>query len=145
MAIIDDPLFQMGRVMAGERRSPVARVIDAPRPGYFKMRIVKGGPLVPCEIRYCRPRDPATGEELERSPMWEAWINGRLHRDPSPSSLSAGVDRIWLHAIEIDEAEFKLMTANKEWAEEHCPSDPAARPTERARLRDLPADRFRKR
>ena len=50
--------------------------VNRPIPGYYKRRMVRGGPWVPVEIR--NPPDPLTGEEMDRS--WtdrlEAYVNG---------------------------------------------------------------------
>ena len=47
------------RSVAGER---VPRVEDDPQPGFYKRRIVKGGPFVPVEIYIERETDTDTGD-----------------------------------------------------------------------------------
>lgn len=55
--------------------------IDQPQPGYYKTRLVKGGPFVAVRIWWQPPLDPWTGEELDRGPTLMAEVNGRP-RDP---------------------------------------------------------------
>ena len=64
-----------------------ARRVDEPRPGYFRMRLVRGGPFVTARI-------------------WEA--KGKLHAHIN--AAPADVDRVWLFGHEIELAEYqKLM------------------------------------
>jgi hypothetical protein len=55
---------------------------DIPVAGCYKVKLVKGGP--PCGLRlwYGSPVDPLTGEEMDRSPRWNATLNGREQVDP---------------------------------------------------------------
>jgi hypothetical protein len=49
---------------------------DEPVRGYFKTRLVKGGPPVALLIWFGQPLDPETGELMDRAPRWFARING---------------------------------------------------------------------
>lgn len=86
------------------------RAINAPEPGFFKMRLVKDGPFVPAVILYRRPRDPITDEVLDRSQMWEAWVNGVMEKEPSPDPAAAGVFKIWTAGKPIPAQEFERMS-----------------------------------
>lgn len=106
---------------------------DQPRPGFFKMRIVKGGAYVGAEIRHGPSRDPDTGGLMdERSWMWETWINGELARAPSPDPTHAGVWRVWMHAEEISEPAYRHLIADREWCKQNLPASPEAQPTKKA-------------
>ena len=94
----------------------MTRQIDQPRPGFFKLRIVKDGPFVPAAIIHRPPRDPVTNEPLDRSLMWEAWIDGKLTREPSQDQLDAGIFRIWTAGREISADEFRAMSLNESLA-----------------------------
>ena len=118
--------------------------IDEPQPGFFRTRIVKGGPLVVAEIRYGPALDPDTGDTLDRPHLWEALIAGRHVRTPSPDPIEAGVFRIWGIADPIDEATARFMMADAAWCAEHAPARPQANPRRPARLRDAPKDLFRR-
>lgn len=121
-----------------------SRPVDQPRPGFFKMRLVKGGPFVGAELRYGPSRDPDTGGILyERSYLWETRINGALARDPSPDPVAAGVFRVWLSGTEIDEEEFRYLIADREWCAKHAPHRPEAQPARKVDLSSLSPEDFR--
>ena len=123
----------------------MSRQIDQPRPGYFKMRIVKGGPFVGAEIRHGPSRDPETGEELERSWLWEALIDGKHARPPACDPMNAGVFRIWESATEISEHEYRFMISDAEWCKQHAPEEPKSKPNAEINLVNLPASHFKPR
>ena len=120
----------------------MSRPLADPRPGYFKLRVVKGGPFVGAEIRHGPGRDPETGEELDRSWLWEALIGGKHIRPPAADPVNAGVFRIWESGVEIAEAEYRFLIADAEWCAAHAPDEPAARPADPVKIADLPPDHF---
>lgn len=101
-----------------------------PQPGFFRMRVVKGGPLVGAEIKHC-------------GKLWEAWINGRMIRPPHEDASLAGVYRIWLIADPVEEPEFRYLIDDREWFACHEPTAPEARPGHPVNLSKQPADYFR--
>ncbi len=113
------------------------RRTDDPQPGYFKLRLVKGGPFVGAAIFHRSPCDPETGEEMDRSPMWEAWKNGKIIREPSPDAFTAGVYEIWMTGLEISEAEYRHLVADREWCRNYAPGSPEANPTKKVDLNAL--------
>lgn len=120
------------------------RPLDNPQPGFFKVRLVKGGPFVGAEIRHGPSRDPETGGVMyERSYFWSAEINGRLVRDPSPDPLTAGVFRIWESGTPIDEAEYRFLIADREWCARNAPQTPEANPTDAAKVGSIDPEYFR--
>ena len=120
----------------------MSRPLSDPRPGYFKMRLVKGGPWVGAEIRHGPGVDPETGAPLDRAWLWEAIVAGRHVRQPAGDPLNAGVFRIWESGIEISEAEYRYLIADAEWCAKHAPEEPQATPEKRVSLVDLPPDHF---
>lgn len=104
------------------------RRVDTPQPGFFKMSLAKGCPPVGCELRFQPSVDPETGEQTDRSPMWETWIDGKLARDPSPDPTAAGVWRVWLHATQISQQEYRYLVADRAWCKQHAPDHPVASP-----------------
>ena len=104
-----------------------ARQIGTPEPGWFRMRLVKGGPMVGAQIRREPTRDPETGELLDRSWFWSAFINGEMVGDPGPQPSDA-VYRIWTSGERIHPAEHDYLIANARWTEQHAPDEPAAQP-----------------
>lgn len=104
------------------------REISKPRPGLFKLRLVRGGPWVAARIVHMAARDPVTGEALDRSPLWSAYVNDELLAEPSPDYVEAKVNRIWEYGRPIDLAEYKFLLAQHRHAARYEPNHPAADP-----------------
>lgn len=75
----------------------MSRRIDQPEPGFFKLRLVRGGPFVAARIW-------RTGDALH------AHVNAM----PCP------VDRVWLFGKEISHDEYKRLMAHTLVASEPC-------------------------
>ena len=112
------------------------RALAKPEPGFYRVRLIRGGPWVAARISYGPPPDPETGEPLDRSWFWTVEIDGQLYADPSPSWRRAGVDRVWLFGEKITEAEYDYLLAMRHHAVTHEPALPAAQP-------DKPVDLLR--
>jgi hypothetical protein len=52
-------------------------VLDRPEEGYYRTKLARGAPWVPVRIWREQPRDPVTGEEMDRSPILKAEKNGQ--------------------------------------------------------------------
>jgi hypothetical protein len=87
-------------------------------PGYFKTRLVKGGPFVPCRMWTVEDRDPETGE-LQDDVKYFAEVNGE-RVDPN---MPPG----WPWRV-IDKSEFDYMIRHAEWCCQYSPDEPAANP-----------------
>ncbi len=92
---------------------------DEPQCGYFEMRLVKGGPMVPAKIWMVQITDPETGELLADEQL-QCEIDGE-HRDASEAWS-------WLCGRPITEARFNYLTATRKWAQKHAPGEPYADP-----------------
>jgi hypothetical protein len=108
--------------MTAEIRKQAPRAVDKPRPGYFLMKLVKGGPLCPVAIIY-------------EFGVWRSEINGVIRGEPNADPMQAGdVMRVWLHwREEIDLAEYRRLlklTAD--------PAHPSSQPTKAINLAELP-------
>lgn len=51
--------------------------IETPPLGFYRCQLVKDGPYVGVKIWFGPPNDPVTGEPLDRSPRFQADVNGR--------------------------------------------------------------------
>lgn len=93
---------------------------DQPQTGLFKRRLVKDGAWVPVKIWYGAPLDPDTGEELDRSPRWQALEGDRPSDD---------VPHTWLYSCDhpIDKAEYDYLMALGRYSVAHDPESPEAR------------------
>jgi hypothetical protein len=49
---------------------------DVPTAGFYRARLVRGGPFVALRFWLGLPFDPETGEELDRTPRWQCRLNG---------------------------------------------------------------------
>ena len=66
------------------RRGEAPRRSDRPEPGFYLIRLVRGGPLVPAEI-------------IQRRGQWGAAIDGAPPRSWNADPFrSEGVERVWL-------------------------------------------------
>lgn len=86
--------------------------------GWFKRRLVKGGPWVPARIWMDQPVDELgelCGDETLQCEVAGRWA------DPEDAWT-------WLCANPISEQEFKYLTALAEHCERHEPDHPAANP-----------------
>lgn len=93
-----------------------------PQCGWYKRKMVSGGIHVPAKIWIDQRIDPETGE-LIADEVLRCEVDGR--EEPPLFAWP------WLFANPITESEFHYMRAMAEWAREHAPDDPAARPRER--------------
>lgn len=94
------------------------RQIDRPEPGLWAVRLRRGAVEVAARIFWCghEPGDP--DNELER-PFLDAEING----DRVPP------DEVWhRRGRVISPAEYRFLIADRTWARDHAPEDPAANP-----------------
>jgi hypothetical protein len=105
-----------------EKRTPVD--LNNPNVGFYLTRIVKGGPFMPCAIwRPCPiEMEPEFWNALDRWPRLQAMRAG----EPVP------VEWIWPVCARwpIDAADYRYRMAVKDWAEEHAPWSPEAKPRE---------------
>jgi hypothetical protein len=75
------------------------RVSDEIREGYFLVRDTQG--YVPACIRKERPKDPLTGEVLDRSPVWVCVVDGFASPDPED------IRRVAEYGVEITREEYR--------------------------------------
>lgn len=89
--------------------------IDQPRPGFYRRRLVKGGPFVAVRIFVPCPLDPWTGEPLDRPRVLSATVAGEP-ADPW---------RTWTYcaAEPISAQEFRYLERLRE-----IPGTPESRP-----------------
>ena len=98
----------------------MTRVINKPEPGFFKMRLVKGGPWVPALIYRPCP--------IEFKPETFQWIDRVYHLKAEIDGMPTDVDRVWLSGQYIIAAEYLYLRADRAWVRQHAPHLPEATP-----------------
>lgn len=100
----------------------MARIINKPEPGFFKMRLIKGGPWVPALIYRPCP--------LELCPETFQWIDRVYRLEAEIDGMPVDVNRIWTSGRQITAAEYLYMKAHRAWVRQHAQHLPEARPEE---------------
>lgn len=119
-------------------RRGFARTMNEPQPGLYRMRLVKGGPLVAARIH--RPccctvnggeanAEHPWRDDCDRFPPLRGEVDGRP-RD----AIS-----VWHSRIErITEAEFRFLRDASAWDRKHAPDAPGANPDKPVDLLSAP-------
>lgn len=107
---------------------------DTPVAGFYRVRLVRGGPWVAVRIWYGPPHDPETGEEMDRSWRWQATRDGKV----------ADIDRVWpwCGANPITEAEYQSLTDRAAYVRAFSHDDVHAQPSRRIDLLSAPVPKF---
>ncbi|HET98765.1 MAG TPA: hypothetical protein ENH89_00020 [Aurantimonas coralicida] len=98
----------------------MTRAIDSPEPGFFRLKLTRGGPWVPailyrpCPIEF----EPETFQAVDRHYRLVAEIDGK----------PADVHRVWTSGERITIAEYLYLTANHAWVRQYAPDLPEANP-----------------
>lgn len=103
--------------------------------GFYRVRLVRGGPWVAAEIKFEPPFDPETNEPLDRSFRHVAYFNG-VRQDGLDAAEQ--LHKLVLFGEPISEQEHQFMLATVDWAVAHSPEAPEANPLKRVRLDKLP-------
>ena len=106
---------------------------DEPQCGYFKRRLVKGGPMVPCRIWLDQPVDLGTGELIDDEQLL-CEVNGAW--------ADATEQWSWICGQPITRAEFDYLTASLAWSAKHAPDEPRANPRQPIDWLKVPAPTF---
>lgn len=113
----------------------IAPVTEEPQDGYFKSRLVRGGPFVP--IRIHRGRPVIDGEEQDRGERWLVTVDGATDfMETGPDGYRChvlfDVGRFWPWCARypIPEDEYHFLIDKAEWAKAHAPERPEASPRE---------------
>lgn len=97
--------------------------VGAPVPGFYRMKLISGGPWVAVHLYYGPPPDPHQEDApaLDRSPRWITYIAGRE---------VATIWRAWpaCSGEPISREEYDHILAKAAWARRHDPAAPEASP-----------------
>lgn len=90
---------------------------------------------VPVRIWFGAPRDPDTGEEMERSHRWQIELAGTLFDQPLTFGgiTFSTVSDFWpaIAREEISESDYRFRIERAAWAQEYDPDDALGSPGER--------------
>ncbi len=112
----------------------MTRAIGTPEPGFFRMKLTRGGIWVaaviyrPCRIEF----EPETFQAVDRHYHLEAEIDGQ----------PADVDRVWTSGRRVDMAEYLFLKDDRAWARQHAPHLPEANPRKPVDFNTLPPPQF---
>lgn len=104
--------------------------IDSPRPGFYSVRLVRGGIVVGARIWFGQPI--IDGEVQDRRHRLCIEVDGRtdyLARDQDGNVVGRvplDVDERWPYLRDITEAEYNFLARRRVWATQHAPDHPAA-------------------
>lgn len=126
----DDGRAWWRSALAGEKPA----ITENPEPGFFKRRLVKGGPWVPVQIWIEEERDEAG--DLMADQVVKCTVDGVL----------ADVDAHWSYccARPITEAEFDYLSRVSAHAKARAPREPLAHPRKRIDPLKFPLPTFSK-
>ena len=105
---------------------------EEPQCGWFKRKLVKGGPFVPARVWMYQPVDDEG--DLCGDEVLQCEVDGKF-ADPEEAWS-------WLCGNPISEAEFKHLTALRQWSEEHAPTEPYANPRQPVDWQKVPTPTF---
>ncbi len=108
-----------------QRSSRTFAGIDVRQPvaGYYRHRMRSGGVYGVVRIWHGPPRDPVTGEVMDRSWRWQAEFNGEL----------VPLDDVWpvCAGKPVAEADYRRSINRQTWARSNAPSSAYADPRAR--------------
>ena len=102
----------------------MAHDVSLPVAGFYRYRLSGGAVRGAVRIYYGPPRDPVTGEELDRSWRWMAELNGEPVGD---------FDRVWPVCIgaPIAESLYRRYCRRLVWARSHASDSAYADPAKK--------------
>src|SRR5262245_16303797 len=122
----------------------MTRQLDTVEPGFYRVRLVKGGPWVPVEVR-CDPlTEMISVVEMGRSTVFEialsefkdAIVDCVIEADAFQHPLI----RICWFGEKIEPHVYDKMLELIDWARKNAPEHPVLHPTQPIRLSRLPVD-----
>ncbi len=98
--------------------------VDLPQPGFYKRRLIKGGPFIGVMVWQSCPFHWQDGEmTVDRSRPLLCLVNGE--------HANAHDQWSWVAGSRVTEAEYRFLMADAAHASEYRPTAPRARPREK--------------
>lgn len=111
------------RLLSGER---ISLDINAPQPGYYQRRLVKGGPMVPAKIWL----------EEDVDEVGDLMADQRLLCLVDGQPCDAVDQWTWLAGRPISREDYEFMVADSTWCKSYAPHEPKANPTKPINIRE---------
>ena len=89
---------------------------DVPMTGYFRIRLVRGGPFVAASI------------DITADGLWRVMVNGEPSAACAEPWDCPGMERVWFYGHRIDHAEHDYLVALSAHARAHDATHPLAQP-----------------
>ena len=105
-----------------DRAAPLS--VSTPTEGHYRVKLAKGSVWSPVCLWFGPPADPLTGEELDRSPRWQALVRGK------PWERDVLELWTWCAGQPIGANEYQYLLAIHRHASAHEPDMPEAAPRE---------------
>jgi len=118
-----------------------SRIIDRPQQGFYVIRLVKGGPLVPARIwRPCACTVPNGDDAIDPNALheWRETCDRFPHLRGEIDGKHADLWMVWTSGRPTTEANWRYMTDVSRWARAHAPHEPEAQPRETVNLAAIP-------
>lgn len=135
-----DPMPRRAHRLTLQRLLTVPRLTGHPAPGFFRVKLVRGGPWVPALI--WRPCPMIIPELLADTPAPEDWCLPTDRSRPLRARVGereADPGEVWISGIAITPREYYWRFDLIKWAVESAPHEPEAKPRQAVDLTRSPA------
>lgn len=125
-----------------QRLLATPRIAGTPEPGFFRLKLVRGGPWVPALI--WRPCPMVIPEPLsvEDTPAPEDWCRPTERSRPLRARVGdreADPGEVWISGMWTTPQEYYWRLKLRKWAVESAPDEPEAKPRQAVDLTRSPA------
>lgn len=94
-------------------------------PGYYRIRLVDGGPFVAASVHKMSAHNPRTGEVIDGDDVIVPYLDGRRCE---PHEWKHQASRIWSLGQPITKGDHDYMVDRAAWARANAPHEPEANP-----------------
>ena len=128
---VEDPLEWWRSALKGE----AVAVMDDPQPGFFRRRLVRGGPFVPVKVWLEQSIDVESGE-IDGDSVLKCIVDG----------FEANPEDHWTYICDqpISEEDYEYLWRLSDYARLHDRREPLANPRKKINLMTVPFPTFKK-
>lgn len=125
-----------------QRLLATPRIAGYPEPGFFKLKLVRGGPWVPALIWRPCPMIIPEPLSIEDTPAPEDWCRPTERSRPLRARVGdreSDPGEVWISGLWITPREYYWRLKLQKWAVESAPAEPEAKPRQAVDLTRAPA------